>query len=90
MRLWTYPPRTGDFGLGVLSMLSQAATPLHYFILAEDEEHVTWLNWWLEHNATESILAGRLQPVGFRLPPEEPPAEECAGLPVKPALSTLV
>ena len=24
-------PRTGDFGLAVLSLLSQAATPLHYF-----------------------------------------------------------
>ena len=83
-------PRTGEFGLAVLSLLSQAATPLHYFSCAEDEEHQEWLNWWLVHNTTESILAGRLQPVGFRLPPEEPPAEECASFPPKPALSALV
>ena len=83
-------PRTGDFGLAVLSLLSQAATPLHYFSCAEDEEHREWLNWWLKHTTTESILAGRLQPLGFHLPPEEPPADECAGFPPKPALSVLV
>jgi len=48
------------------------------------------LKWWLQHNATESILAGSLQPVGFHLPPEEPPADELVGLPPKPALSVLL
>ena len=83
-------PRTGDFGLAVLNLLSQAASPLHYFYCAEDEEHTEWLKWWLVHNTTESILAGQLQPMGFHLPPEEPPADECAGLPPKPTLSVLV
>ena len=83
-------PRTGDFGLAVLSTIPDALIPVHYVAFPEDDEHQEWLNWWLKHNVAESILKGSLTPGGVRLPPVEPPAEELVSLPPKPTLAALI
>ena len=38
-------PRTGDFGLAVLSRIQEALVPAHYVAFPEDEEHKDWLDW---------------------------------------------
>ena len=83
-------PRTGDFGLAVLSTLQDALVPTHYVAFPEDDEHKEWLDWWLKHNTTENILNGSLTPAGTHLPPEEPPADELVSLPPRPTLAALI